>query len=379
MENGSDRASNGPFDDDPQKGAAEAKAAMMVAIEAALGVISAAIQGAIGKIGSCLPIGTDVQSANETKNVKTNEKSSKADDKTLLESVFDFIMPPEKCYAATTDAVSNNNNIDSAYSNDPLNLYTKKPWEIAPTIKLPDNESYIGPVSKNAIPLQDWEYERSKLHNEPAEYKLQHFVNCLNERVVKYSAAIFGTIASASDGMTPEYSKLYGDFTTGMLFESGCTVAGSGIKSVSAWIRGEEVSKESVIAGSGIGNLGGKGNSAYKGVSNSDIVEVEISRSRYPESAKHIEDAIIANGQPEVLTIDRVGKKANRRASLKGIDKVPGEDVDEYPPAMFNDGGNGGSVRSINPSDNRGAGSSFGHKLRPYQNGTRIKFRITDD
>ncbi|MBQ3420650.1 MAG: hypothetical protein IJH34_03075, partial [Romboutsia sp.] len=98
MENGSDRASNDKFtDDDPQKGAAEAKAAMMVAIEAALGVISAAIQGAIGKIGSCLPIGTDVQSANETKNVKTNEKSSKADDKTLLESVFDFIMPPEKC------------------------------------------------------------------------------------------------------------------------------------------------------------------------------------------------------------------------------------------------------------------------------------------
>ncbi|MBQ3422938.1 MAG: hypothetical protein IJH34_15075, partial [Romboutsia sp.] len=91
------------------------------------------------------------------------------------------------------------------------------------------------------------------------EYKLQHFVNCLNERVVKYSAAIFGTIASASDGMTPEYSKLYGDFTTGMLFESGCTVAGSGIKSASALIKGESISKESIIAGSGIGNLGRKG------------------------------------------------------------------------------------------------------------------------
>ena len=304
MENGSDRASNGPFDDDPQNGVAEAKEEMMAAIEAALGAISAAIQGAIGKIGQCI-----TESLDESKQ----------------------------------ELIS------------------------------------LGPASKNAIPLQDWEYERSKLHNEPAEYKLQHFVNCLDERVVKYSAAIFGTIASASDGMTPEYSKLYGDFTTGMLFESGCTVAGSGIKSVSALIRGEEVSKESVIAGSGIGNLGGKGNSAYKGVSNSDIVEVEISRSRYPESAKHIEDAIIANGQPEVLTIDRVGKKANRRASLKGIDKVPGEDLDEYPPAMFKEGGNGASVRSINPSDNRGAGSSFGHKLRPYQNGTRIKFRITDD
>jgi len=117
---------------------------------------------------------------------------------------------------------------------------------------------------------------------------------------------------------------------------------------------------------------------ATKGVSNSDVVEVEISRSKYPESAKHIEDAI-ANGQPKVLTIDRAGKKANRRASLKGIDKVPGKDLDEYPPAMFKEGGNGASVRPINPSDNRGGGSSFGHKLRPYQNGTRIKFKITDD
>lgn len=119
-------------------------------------------------------------------------------------------------------------------------------------------------------------------------------------------------------------------------------------------------------------------NGNTKVVSNSDVVEVEISRSKYPESAKHIEDAI-ANGQPEVLTIDRASKKANRRASLKGIDKVPGKDLDEYPPAMFKEGGNGASVRPINPSDNRGAGSSFGHKLRPYQNGTRIKFKITDN
>ena len=119
-------------------------------------------------------------------------------------------------------------------------------------------------------------------------------------------------------------------------------------------------------------------NEITEGGSKADVIEVEISRSKYPESAKHIEDAI-ANGQPEILTIDRVGKKANRRASLKGIDKVPGKDLDEYPPAMFNEGGNGASVRPINPSDNRGAGSSFGHKLRPYQNGTRIRFKITDD
>ena len=62
LENGSDRASNSPFDDDPQNGAAEAKAAMMAAIKAALGAISAAIQGAIGKFGSLF--GNRIRSSN---------------------------------------------------------------------------------------------------------------------------------------------------------------------------------------------------------------------------------------------------------------------------------------------------------------------------
>lgn len=109
-----------------------------------------------------------------------------------------------------------------------------------------------------------------------------------------------------------------------------------------------------------------------------DIVEVIISKSKYPESAKHIEDAI-ANGHPQVLTIKRDGAKANRKASLKGKDKVPGKDLDEYPPAMFKEGGEGASVRAINSSDNRGSGSTAGHKLRPYPDGTKVKYDITDD
>ncbi|MBU3157937.1 NucA/NucB deoxyribonuclease domain-containing protein [Clostridium estertheticum] len=120
----------------------------------------------------------------------------------------------------------------------------------------------------------------------------------------------------------------------------------------------------------GLGGAGGSGKA--------DIVEVKISRSKYHESAKHIEDAI-ANGYPDVLTINGGGAKPNLRASLKGIDKVLGKDLDEYPPAMFEEGGKGASVRPINPSDNRGSGSSIGHKLRPYPNGTNIKYKITDD
>lgn len=112
-------------------------------------------------------------------------------------------------------------------------------------------------------------------------------------------------------------------------------------------------------------------------VSKADV-EVEISRRKYPESAKHIEDAI-ANGQPDVLTINRSGAKPNRKASLKGIDKVPGKDLDEYPPAMFEEGGEGSSVRPINRYDNRGSDSSAGHQLRPYPDGTKVKYKITGD
>mgnify|MGYP007128252269 CR=1 FL=1 len=50
------------------------------------------------------------------------------------------------------------------------------------------------------------------------------------------------------------------------------------------------------------------------------IMILNCLRGKYPESAKHIEDAI-ADGQPEELTISRGNAKSNRKASLKGIDK----------------------------------------------------------
>ena len=107
-----------------------------------------------------------------------------------------------------------------------------------------------------------------------------------------------------------------------------------------------------------------------------NIVDVELSKDKYPESAKHIEDAI-ASGQPEVLTIDRSGAKRNRRSALKGQDKVPDMDLDEYPPAMSQEGGSGASVRGIPKSDNRGSGASLGNQLRDYPNGTKYRIKIT--
>ena len=114
-----------------------------------------------------------------------------------------------------------------------------------------------------------------------------------------------------------------------------------------------------------------------KSASSTESVGIKMSRSKYPESVKHIEDAI-KNGQPEELTLDRSGAKANRRASLKGHQKIPNLDLDEYPPAMSKEGGFGADIRGINRSDNRGSGSSAGHQLRNYPDGTKFHYKITD-
>ena len=108
-----------------------------------------------------------------------------------------------------------------------------------------------------------------------------------------------------------------------------------------------------------------------------EIVKVELPRGKYPEAEKHMEDAI-KNGHPSVLTIQRGGARTNRKKSLRNIDKIPGMDLDEYPPAMFSEGGAGASVRLINRHDNRGAGSAIGNQLRRYPNGTKVKITFID-
>lgn len=43
---------------------------------------------------------------------------------------------------------------------------------------------------------------------------------------------------------------------------------------------------------------------------------------------------------------------------------------------MFEEGGEGASVRPINSSDNKGAGSTIGHLLRGYPDGTKLRIKI---
>jgi len=103
--------------------------------------------------------------------------------------------------------------------------------------------------------------------------------------------------------------------------------------------------------------------------------DVVVPSSRYPETAAHIRDAQAA-GHPSVLTIERAGADANRAAAQAGQPRVPGTQLDEYPPAMFREGGAGGSTRPVTPRDNMGAGACVGNQCRGLPDGTRVRIVV---
>lgn len=125
--------------------------------------------------------------------------------------------------------------------------------------------------------------------------------------------------------------------------------------------------------GSSGGNIFGGSGEASDATSVSEAIE--ISSDRFGQAAEHVRDAISA-GQPDTLTVDRGRIKANRAAALKDFEKVPGMHLDEYPPAMFAEGGAGARVRAISPHDNMSLGAYIGFCCRKLSNGSRIKIRV---
>ena len=102
-----------------------------------------------------------------------------------------------------------------------------------------------------------------------------------------------------------------------------------------------------------------------------EVFEIIIDAKKYPESAKHLDEAIAAGKQNEGV-IDRSSSAARRRENLKGEKTQPGKDRDEAPPAVINTGEKS-SVKSIDASDNRGADSSIGKQIKNLPNGTKVK------
>ncbi|MFF2618309.1 hypothetical protein [Kitasatospora sp. NPDC058046] len=196
-------------------------------------------------------------------------------------------------------------------------------------------------------------------------------------------------------------SKEAADAVSGM-YEHASAGAKQVVKNVTA---ADEAHKRSIIElaekiakNPGTGGKGGKARLAAQADARTKLaaavgakgdfdVEYLIDSGKYPESARHIAEA--QNGQiwrgashspgaplPSVLTIDRAGGDDNRDNSLRGIPTSPSGQRDEYPPAMFKEGGRGASVKYINGSDNTGSGSTMGKALGGLPNGTRVKIKV---
>ncbi|MBA8823777.1 hypothetical protein FHX42_001106 [Saccharopolyspora lacisalsi] len=115
-----------------------------------------------------------------------------------------------------------------------------------------------------------------------------------------------------------------------------------------------------------------------------------ISEDRYPESAAHAEDAqngiMWKGGQsesgephPKEVTIEREGARERRQQATSVVPPQPRElriDRDEYPPAVFQEGGRGASVQYIDRSDNSGSGASMRHQMKGLDNGTTVTINV---
>jgi len=69
-------------------------------------------------------------------------------------------------------------------------------------------------------------------------------------------------------------------------------------------------------------------------------------------------------------------RQLNMSQKTFNVKPVAGLDRDEYPPAMFKEGGPGSSVRLINSSDNRGSGACIGAQCRGLPNGSKVDIEI---
>lgn len=58
------------------------------------------------------------------------------------------------------------------------------------------------------------------------------------------------------------------------------------------------------------------------------------------------------------------------------MEKVQGKQLDEYPPAMFKEGGQGASVKAINSRDNMAAGACIGNACRGLADGEKVKIKV---
>jgi hypothetical protein len=116
----------------------------------------------------------------------------------------------------------------------------------------------------------------------------------------------------------------------------------------------------------------------------SAVQNISFSKTKYPNIRRHFLDAL-RKGWPRTLVLNRPGADARRDRLLAPYPTRPGQDRDEYPPAVGR-GKGAGLERGVNPTgwradvryvpsgENRSHGSTLGAKLRRLCNGTHFRY-----
>ena len=102
---------------------------------------------------------------------------------------------------------------------------------------------------------------------------------------------------------------------------------------------------------------------------------VIVDSRKYPQTAEHIRMAQTM-GFPEFVTLGRADAAERRKASLVDVKASQIYDRDEWPMAVFEEGGQGANIVYIEGRDNRGAGSSIGWQMRGFPDGSRVRVRV---
>lgn len=111
------------------------------------------------------------------------------------------------------------------------------------------------------------------------------------------------------------------------------------------------------------------------GVHGPEYYVVIVDSRKYPQTAEHIKMAQTMGFQ-EFVTLGRADAAERRKASLADVKASPIYDRDEWPMAVFEEGGQGANVVYIDGRDNRGAGSSIGWQMRGFPDGSRVRVRV---
>ncbi len=102
------------------------------------------------------------------------------------------------------------------------------------------------------------------------------------------------------------------------------------------------------------------------------VQPITFSAPKYPNIKRHTERAI-SRGWPAVLVVTREGADARRDRLMRGRPTRPGQDRDEYPPAVGRSRWRA-HVAYVPASENRGHGAVLGIKLRRFCDGQRFRY-----